>query len=194
MINGKAYCMKKVNKTCSKIIHIIPIILIIILIALSIFNIFIFHNCNFWKINIAQVLTLFIAIIITYYATQRKTDERKIKEQIEKITEKIQNEVSQPNFTKFSTNDNAEEVQKKITMSSRKITNSIDILKNYSKVIDISEDVQYIEKEFKEYKDFVSQKVGDLDYLEKSESHLRKYSDNINSKCDYVIQKLYLLK
>lgn len=177
--------MKKNNK-----IKNIESFLIIILIGFSLYNIF--CNCNFWKINIAQVLTLLVAIMITFEAVQIKTDERKIKEKIENIIEKIQNEVSNPNFITFSINNNAEIIKKHITMSNRKITNYIDILKEYSKIVDVSEEVQYIEKQLKEYRDFVSEKVGDLDYLAKSETHLRKYADNISSKCDYIILQLYL--
>lgn len=161
-------------------------------IIIAIVNIFFLHNSSFWEMSIVQALTLLVAILIAFWATQRKTDERKIKDQIEKITEKIQSDVSSPDFFAFNTADDSSEVQKRITMTTRKLTNCIGILQKYCQAIDINEEVQYIEDQVKGYRDFVSEKVGDLDYLAKSETHLRMYAENINSKCDRIISKLYM--
>lgn len=172
-------------------IMIAEIVLIIAVIAMSCVNIFVLHNNNFWEMSAAQALTLLVAIVIAFWATQRKNDERKIKEQIEKITEKIQAEVSSPDFVSFNISSDPSEVQKTITMTTRKLRNAVDILRAYSKKLDIIGEVKYIEDQIKGYSDFVSVKVGDLDYLSKSETHLRMYAENINSKCDYIILKLY---
>lgn len=179
--------MKKIDR----ILIIIEALLVLAVLVMAVINIFVLHNSDFWEISIAQVLTLLVAIVVAFWATQRKNDKRKIKEQIEKITEKIQMEVSSPDFVNFDVNSNPEEVQKRITMATRKLTNCINILWEYSKILDISEEIRYIEDQIKGYRDFVSVKVGDLDYLSKSETHLRKYAENINSKCDFIISQLY---
>ena len=178
--------MKKMNRILG-----VEICLILAVIVMAGINIFILHNSEFWEISIAQVLTLLVAIVVAFWAVQRKTDERKIKEQMEKVTEKIQSNVSSPDFVIFSVNDDPAEVQKRITMTTRRLTNCINILEGYSKILNIAEETKYIEDQLRGYRDFISVKVGDLDYLSKSETHLRKYADNISSKCDYIILKLY---
>lgn len=176
------------------IINWIEIALIAIVVAVAIANIFFIDNPEFWKVSVSQILTLLIAVVIAFWAVQKKTDERKIKEQIERITTKIQIVVSDSSFITFRITDNPEEVQKRITMSSRKISNGLSVLQAYSKFIDIDSEIKYIEDQMRGYNDLVSVKIGDLDYLSKSENHLRMYAENINSKCDYIIMKLYINK
>ena len=76
-------------------------------------------------------------------------------------------------------------------MSIRKLKNNIDVLKMYDSIADLSGDVRYLEDQICEYDAFVSEKIGDLDYLSRSETHLARYSNNIDSKCDLIIAKLY---
>lgn len=150
-------------------------------------------NAKFWEVSASQVLTLAVAILIAFWAAQRKTDERRTKDQVEQIVRKIQDVVSTTGFTVFDASANPEEVQKRITMSTRKLTNSIDILRKYSEAssLSIDSEIKYIEEQVTGYRNFVSVKVGDLDYLSKSETHLRLYADNINNKCDYIILNLH---
>lgn len=172
-------------------VQIIETFLFVAVLVVAGLNIFVFKTTDFWEINIFQVITLFVAIMLAFWATQRKSDERQIKEQIEKITEKIQSEVSSSSFVVFKSTDDSTEVQKRITMTPRKLTNCISVLKEYSTKIDIMEDVKYIEEQVRGYRDFVSVHVGDLEYLSKSETDLRRYADNISSKCDSIVLKLY---
>ena len=173
------------------IIRVIEIGLIVFVVVVAAVNLIFLNNKAFWEVSISQVLTLLVAIVIAFWAAQKKTDERKIKEQIEKITNKIQTVIEDPKFILFNSTDNPDEVQKRITMSTRKLSNGIDVLREYGKSIDISAEVEYIAEQVRGYNDLVSVKINDLDYLSKSESHLRMYAENINSKCDYIIMKLY---
>jgi len=61
----------------------------------------------------------------------------------------------------------------------------------YGDEFGFKEEIRYIESELKQYKEFVSEHLTDYDYLSKSENQLRRYSDNIDSKCDQIIIKLY---
>ena len=164
---------------------------IAVVVVFVIINIFVIKNDEFLKISIGQTLTLIVAIVIAFWATQRKTDMRKIKEQVDIITSNIQSVVSSSDFITFQTTDQPDDVQKRITMTIRKLKNSINVLNEYSKKIEIKDEVHYIEEQVKGYDDFVSVHISDLDYLSKSETHLRKYAENINSKCEYIILKLY---
>ncbi len=169
----------------------IVICLFAAVIIVSLINAFAIQVNDFFKISIGQSLTLIVAIVIAFWATQRKTDIRKIKEQVDIITSNIQGVVSSSDFITFQISDQPDDVQKRITMTIRKLKNSINVLNEYSKKIEIKDEVHYIEEQVKGYDDFVSVHISDLDYLSKSETHLRKYAENINSKCEYIILKLY---
>ena len=130
-----------------------------VVVIIVVINIFVIQNNEYFKISIGQTLTLIVAIVIAFWATQKKTDIRKI--------------------------------QKRITMTTRKLKNSINVLNEYSKKIEIKDEVHYIEEQVKGYDNLVSVHISDLDYLSKSEIDLRRYAENINSKCEYLILKLY---
>ena len=76
-------------------------------------------------------------------------------------------------------------------ISTRKVTNCIEVLKSYGASFGFEADIEYIEKELTNYKVLVSEHINDFDYLSKSESQLRRHSENIDSKCDQIIVKLY---
>ena len=66
-----------------------------------------------------------------------------------------------------------------------------DLLKKYGHELGFKGEAEYIEKEFKDYREFISEHMADVDYLNKSESTLRKHAENIDNKCDIIIWGLY---
>lgn len=148
-------------------------------------------NDDFWKVNAAQALTLIVTICIAFWATQLKNDERKKKEHAEQLLRKIQTIVADEQFYLISSSCDVIEHKKKINMSNRSLSNSIEMLKKYAETLGFKEGAEYIAKEFKEYKEFVSEHLEDVDYLSKSESTLKKHSENIYTKCDWIILELY---
>ena len=170
---------------------IITLIITGIIIILGIYNVRI--NEDFLKISIGQILTLLIAIGIAFWATQRKNDERKTKEQIEKIIERIRNIILNQNFYSFETINDSNNAPKIFTINVKKLKNSIDVLKKYNKnnVFNILKEIEYIERQVTEYNEFVSEKITNSNYLFNSKIYLRNIAGNIESKCDYIIVKLY---
>lgn len=148
-------------------------------------------NDDFWKVNAAQALTLIVTICIAFWATQLKNDERKKKEHAEQLLRKIQTTVADEQFYSISSSCDVVEHKKRVTMSNRSLSNSIEMLKKYAETLGFKEGAEYIAKEFKEYKEFVSEHLEDVDYLSKSESTLKKHSENIYTKCDWIILELY---
>lgn len=173
-----------------KVTKFLEVILVIAVLCAAVYNL-LCQTIEFFTISIAQVVSLIVAIVLAFWATQWKSDEQKIKEQMEKLIFSIQAVVSSPDFVIFTCDNTSEEIQKRITMTIRKLNNSIDILAQYSKKINIADDLEYIREQVLGYNNCVSEKVGDLDYLSKSEAHLRMYAENINSKCDHIILQLY---
>ena len=102
---------------------IITLIITGIIIILGIYNVRI--NEDFLKISIGQILTLLIAIGIAFWATQRKNDERKTKEQIEKIIERIRNIILNQNFYSFETINDSNNAPKIFTINVKKLKNSL---------------------------------------------------------------------
>ena len=165
------------------------IILLILIVGVGIYNSF--KNDNFWELSLPQVLTLIVAIVFAFGASQYRNDERKAKEQSEKVIEKIQNLVNQSSFYNFPPDGDAEAIYKQNRLACRKLSNCIVVLKDYSKIFGFEKELEYIEGEIKEYNDLVSEHPDDLDYLSKSEGQFKKRAENIDSKCDQIIVMLY---
>lgn len=144
-------------------------------------------NPEFYFISAGEGLTLIIAVLLAFWATNYINKQDKQKNHVERLVVQIQCTVIEESFYKISLESDV----KKMNIGNRKISNAVNVLKTYSTMFDFEEEIKYIEKEFAEYKRFTGEKISDLDYLSKSENTLIKYAENINSKCDQVILKLY---
>lgn len=113
------------------------------------------------------------------------------KEHAEQILKKIQAIVANDEFNYVSEKSDPIETKKRMMMTFRSLNNSIYLLKKYGKELGFKSEAEYIEKEFKDYRDFVSDHITDVEYLNKSDSSLRKHSENIDNKCDIIIWRLY---
>jgi lipopolysaccharide export LptBFGC system permease protein LptF len=164
--------------------------LAVVTLGITVYNII--KNPTFFTASIGQIITIIVALWVAFWATQYKTDQRKAKENAECIIKKIQELVTDEHFYIIRASEDDEETRKHITTINRKIANCISILVEYSKVLGFQDEAQYIASEFKEYKTLVSDYIEDFDYLSKSESRLRKFSENIDSKCDGIIVSLYV--
>ena len=150
-----------------------------------------FKNSSFWNVSVAQVLTLLVTIAIAFWATQFKNDQRNAKAHAERVIMKIQNLVSSEVFYAFEPDSSEEDVKKNYGISQRKLANCLNVLDEYGKQLCFEDDVNYIVEQFSQYKSFVSDHLNDFEYLSKSETHLRKFLENIDSKCDQIVVKLY---
>lgn len=177
----------------NKVINALLICIIIVTIIVGI-NSFL-NNKDFFIVNAQQIITILIAVGISFFASQFKNDERKIKDNVERIIVKIQDMVNSSDFTciKFSNdkkNDN--NTRKNITINNRTINNLISVVeKNYSKRLHIEDEIKYIKDSFEEYNVFVSEHINNLKYLSNSETTLRRLSNNIDNKCYELIAKMY---
>ena len=172
-------------KTKKRIIIGTSIALLVLILSVCVYNAF--ANEEFWMMNIGQALTPTVAIVIAFIATQFKTDERKAKEGMEKVLRKIQDIVTDNKFYCFSLQTDT----KAVNITNRRMGNCITSLKKYAVEFDFVTEASYIEEQFKNYKDIVSEKMEDMKYLQDSEIVFKKYADNIDSKCDEIIVDLY---
>ena len=167
----------------------IPLIICLVFaVSIIVLGFFSRKTNGFWDLSIGQIITYAIAIVFAFYITQIKSDERKRKEHVERLILEIQDIVTDPSFYRILKDENYQTI---ITVRNRKVNNYIDLIVQYGTELGFKRDADYISKEFKDYKDFVSDHIADYEYLQKSEKQLNKYSENINSKCDSIIFLLY---
>ncbi len=174
----------------NKIILAVEIIISIVIFVILVVN-FIFNFSEFWKASISQILTLAVAIGIAFWASQYKNDQRKSKEHIQSILMKLQQIVLQESFYIIPSNSNQEEILKTINSTNRRINNCLSILEEYSKVFEFTNEMEYIKNEFNTYKTKIGDHITDLEYLSKTEEEFKRVSNNIDSKCDFIIFSLY---
>lgn len=148
-------------------------------------------NEDFFEASITQILTLAITLSIAFWATQYKADMRKMKEHAEDVLSKVQLLVSDMQFYSIPKDGDKEVISKQINAANRKINNYISILEEYAKTLKFKKEIKYIHAEFNTYKDRVGEHINDLDYLAKSEDEFKRIAENIDSKCEYIILKLY---
>lgn len=164
---------------------IIIIITVFLVIGLSIYNFK--KNDEFLIVNISSIITLIITITVAYMLTQRKLDERKKKDQVEYLLNKMQDMLKDKNVTYIT---NKDDLHYNI-MFQKSFDNRVKILKDNAYSLVDSKMLDYIEKEFKLYKEFIGEKYSDIQYLQQSEKHLNKYIGNIDYKLDELILSLY---
>lgn len=174
-----------------RIVYILIISIISVFIVID-FVVNMFSNSeNFWKSSFTQILSFIIAIGIAFWASQYKNDQRKGKEHVQTILIKLQEIVTNEKFYLISSTANQSEIEITINTNNRKINNYLTILDEYSKIFKFEDDFKYIHNEFEEYRTTTGNHIKDLDYLNKSYTELKRHSDNIDSKCNFIIMSLY---
>lgn len=167
------------------------------LLFLGTFGIGIYNICNnekFWEMPIGTVLTLLVAISIAYIATQKRNDDREAKKRAERLVEKIQAIVQNEHFYRIHSPDDdvtQKAIREEIQMTNKRLKNLIEILKKYGKKFKFEAEANYIDENFKHYRDHVDSLIMDLGTLAATKTILQKWADNIDSKCEEVISKLY---
>lgn len=178
-----------------KIVPICEIICLFLIIAVLLYNIIygiiMGTLTDFFNVNLAQLLTPLIALLIAFWATQYKTDQRKAKEHAERIILSIQNIVTSEAFSIFPNKGNINEICRDISARNRKINNYLSVLDEYSKELNFIEEYNYIFSQFDEYRTIVGEHTSDLSYLSDTESQFKRFADNIDSKCEAIILKFY---
>lgn len=154
------------------------VICIIGFIALGTYNIV--FNKDFFKTPLTTLVSVLVAIILSYYLTQRKVDDRRRKEKIDQLLYKIQGIVLEDNFIIVQDTD---------LILHRSVANKIQYLeKNIPN--EIRDDVNRLANIFKDYRYFYGEHYKDDDYMKKSKKDLLNYITKIDDICDSIHMKL----
>lgn len=174
-------------KKHSKCLVITILITLVILGGVNIYN-------NGWKdfikMNAYEIVTIAIALLVTYYLTERKNDIRKLNNKIENICNNMQVYLREEyGITPSKKN------KEKVLMNIRYISNKIHILEKLSeKNKEIKDSISYIKKEHKKYIEFVDDNFDQEDIYFQEENRrekLKSIINNIDNKLDEIIVYLY---
>lgn len=170
-----------------KIKNIIFGFLVGVVLVVCIVNIFILKNDNFWNTSVTSCLTILVALIVSYYFSQKNLDERRQKESYLKLLEKVQRLVMDKDLFEIKTSKDIEIV----LMKKRELNNYVYMLKKYAGKFAIDDDIKFIEEKTQEYTDFFSNHQQDVKYLEKSSKDLSRPLLLIDSKLSEIMIKLF---
>ena len=126
-------------------------------------------------------------MFVTYYCTQRKNDERKKKEIMEEIIDKIQECILSDNACKKLN----EMSQEEISMMQRRIRNKISFLAEKKDELGIKDEVELINNKFESYCDLIGNHIEQPEHLKESSKEIRNWLDLIDDNLDRIKLKLY---
>lgn len=161
--------------------------LVFLVLLVIILNVFVMKNKDFWDASVTSCLTLLVALVVSYYFSQKNLDERRQKETYLKLLEKVQRLVSDKDLVEIRTSADIEVV----LMKKRELNNYVYILKKYAEKFSLKEDIKFIEEKTQEYTDFLGNHQQDVEYLKKSSNELARPLLLIDSRLSEIMIKLF---
>lgn len=155
------------------------------LVALLIYNIAM--SKDFFATSISTFATCGVAILVTYYLTQSKNEDRCTRETIVKVIDQIQSFITAPERVIFTEATD----HRKLLLELRRWRSKIDILSSYAEQYDYSTECKEIRENFQYYHDFCDAHYQDLQHMQKSDMEIMRWMQNIDSRCDNIYLKLY---
>lgn len=162
-------------------------ILVFFVLLVMFLNIFVLKNESFWNASVTSCLTLLVALVVSFYFTQKNLDERRQKESYLKLLEKTQVLVADKDLIEIK----KEEDIKIVLMKKRGLNNYVSILKAYAEKFSIQEDIKFIEEKTQEYTFFFGNHQQDIEYLAKSSDDLARPLLLIESRLSEIMIKLF---
>lgn len=144
------------------------------------------NNTDFWDASAVNIITIIIAVVISYFFVQRKSDKRKQKDILLDLISKLQLQVSDEKAFDFTG-----QTREEILMRNRDISNKINILNEVKDIFSIQEEMDFICKEIEEYLNLIGNHSTDLEYLIKSKQELERPLTLISNKLFEMSINLY---
>ena len=176
--------MDKIPKI--KVRHIVTFIIVLAVLIVAVINCL--NNESFWTLSFGGCLTLIVAIYVSYFLVQQKTDERSKKEVLIKLISTIQSTVTDEKACIV----NRKEDTLYLTMVKRRLSNYLNVLEKYGPDYFKLEDIRFIKEKYDEYDSFIGEHINDVDYLSKSYNDLRRPLDLIDSRLYEMTMNLYI--
>lgn len=158
-----------------KIRLVVIILLAIALVWWSVYNVK--NNSNFLTASLANIVTIGLAVFVSYFLTQRGNNKRRQKDIVYGLLQDLYQQVSSDEAYKLSGQS-----KEKINMRNRDMNNKISILEGLKSDLISPKDLSLIRKSFNEYRDFIGDHIENIAYLSQSEKELKRPLDVIESK------------
>lgn len=145
------------------------------------------NNTDFFDAPIYTIINILVAVFFAYYLTQRKTDERKLKEKAECIIDKIQLAINDERSYKITSKNDVDFLK----IKQRTVSNQIEVLSTLNDKLKFTEKIMYIRDRYVEYKELTGNHIEDIEHLTKSETDLLNKILLIDNKLDEMKIDLY---
>lgn len=150
----------------------------VVLFGLIAYNIF---STTFWKMSFVDIITIGLAVFLSFYLTENLNDERRRNDCIEHIIIEIEQMMYEDEMFSRS---------KKTFIRQASCANRIKYLKN-AHFQDIQEDIGFIEREFQEIRDLYSNHNQTDKKLNDVRGDFERHRDFICDKCNKIRMGLY---
>lgn len=159
------------------------IVVVLMFGSLSIYNIK--HNDTFFDVPVTSLLTVVVAIFVSYGLVQNRNNKRKKNDKLSSLLYKIQGIIQQEEFIESK----SESIQRRNLIMQRSVGNKIKYLKKgCEKDASIKNLVEQMEDEFLRFREFYGEHYKDQEYMEKSEKELI----NFIVKMDDIADKIHI--
>ena len=148
------------------------------------------NSSSFWISSISDIVTIIIAIVFAYYFVERKSDNRKQKEIIEKNINKIQKYIYDEEIYNIISKESNNSLTRSIKI--RKIKNLITYLTDYAKKFNFTNQMDEVSKNFKEYQSTTEAMTQDNDFSEKSKNNVKRIIETLDDNLEEILHKIYL--
>ena len=160
--------------------YLLPVIGVVIIITLLFIN---FSSTTFWNASFTEIITIGMAVFISFYLTEKLNDKRRRNECIEHIILELEQMMNEEYI--FSID------KKKSFMYQRSCANRIKYLKD-ANFQDIREDINFIANEIETIKDLYSNHNQNKKSLEAHFADFDKHRNLICDKCNKIRIGLYV--
>ncbi len=144
-------------------------------------------NSKFWEMSFFNIVTIIVAVCVSFYLTQRFSDIRKKKDIFQKVLEDIQSIVGSSDA--YLIEDNTE--KESLLMRLRGLNLKLATAKKCASFLGVEKEIDYLSSTFKEYETLISDHISDLNYLKHSRKELQRPLDIIYNHIYEVLLKLY---
>ena len=140
-------------------------------------------NKEFWNASIYQVISIGMALVVSFFAAQRLTERRRKIDFYEKKLIYLQEKINNKNYI---TMNNTQQCRQEIVI----IANLITRLKNHA-VKTTLDDFAYIEEQFTEIRQLYDNHINTTNGIDVVNNDIDRHIANISGRIDEILLKLY---
>ncbi|MED9967339.1 MAG: hypothetical protein UFJ18_11190 [Blautia sp.] len=167
------------GKSANILSSIICIVFVVGLVMLGIHNYK--NNEKFFDTSLTTLLTIAVAVIISYFFVQKRTDNRRKNEKIDNLLYKIQKYINEDNFVLTGG-----EISRKNLILHKAIANEIRCIKNMNLDKESRKQIARVERYFKDFREVYGENYPNEERIEEKYSELKNYVVNIDDACDRI--------